>query len=80
MFRLFISLLCSVFSFTAFGENIARNQDTTRTERTLRVDYDFSGNAEVQHIALSELCSCLVGQDGTSIWTVCHCMEMAILR
>lgn len=57
MLRLFISLLCSVLSFTAFGVNIAGNQDTTRTERTLRVDYDFSGNAKVQHIALSELCS-----------------------
>ena len=57
MLRLFISLLCSVLSFTAFGANIAGNQDTTRTERTLRVDYDFSGNAKVQHIALSELCS-----------------------
>ena len=66
MFRLFISLLCSVFSFTAFGENIARNQDTTRTERTLRVDYDFSGNAEVQHIALSELCS-LPGWAGRNV-------------
>lgn len=66
MFRLFISLLCSVFSFTAFGENIARNQDTTRTERTLRVDYDFSGNAKVQHIALSELCS-LPGWAGRNV-------------
>ena len=57
MLRLFISLLCSVFSFTAFGANTARSQDTLSTERTLRVDYDFSGNAKVQHIALSELCS-----------------------
>lgn len=57
MLRLFISLLCSVLSFTAFGADIAGGQDTTRTERTLRVDYDFSGNAKVQHIALSELCS-----------------------
>ena len=57
MFRLFISLLCTMLSFTAFGAIAAGNQDTMRVERTLRVDYDFSGNAKVQHIALSELCS-----------------------
>lgn len=57
MLRLFISLLCTMLSFTAFGAIAAGNQDTMRVERTLRVDYDFSGNAKVQHIALSELCS-----------------------
>lgn len=57
MLRLFISLLCTMLSFTAFGAIAAGNQDTMRVERTLRVDYDFSGNAKVQHIALAELCS-----------------------
>lgn len=57
MFRLLIPLLCSVLSFTALRANEVSAQDTTYTDRTLRIDYDFSGSAQQQHIAVSELCS-----------------------
>lgn len=32
-------------------------QMTSRPQRTLRIDYDFSGNSKEQHISLAELCS-----------------------
>lgn len=56
MFRLFVPLLCATISLTALAQSTATLQNNL-PQRTLRVDYDFSGDAKTQHIALSALCS-----------------------
>lgn len=56
MLRLFVPLLCAALSLTAIAQPTTTLQNNL-PQRTLRVDYDFSGNATTQHIALSALCS-----------------------
>lgn len=55
MLRLFIPLLCSALSLSAWSSTASLPDSLP--QRTLRIDYDFSGNTQGQRISLAELCS-----------------------
>lgn len=56
MLKLFIQLLCSALCLSAFGST-THSLNNSLPQRTLRIDYNFSGNAQTQRISLAELCS-----------------------
>ena len=51
MRNLLLTLLSALLCLPLSAEGVAK------WDRTLRVDYQFSGNAREQHISLGELCS-----------------------
>lgn len=53
----------------------AQNFNDYFADKTLRLDYIFTGNATRQEICLDELCSLPGWADGNTIWTNCPWKE-----
>lgn len=77
MKRFLLAIVCVMVSVSIYAQDF----DKWFSDKTLRIDYIFSGNDHEQHIAVDELCEeprC--GMVSGSAWLRCPLKEMVRLR